>query len=209
VLNLAVGRNHYAKGVVHHLFVFFAHLGGFGILFLSVLDSSPLLIPLGNDILFIAMTARKQSYVIYYTLMATAGSVLGCFSVDALSRKGGEKGLEKIVSPRRLGYVKKRIKESAVWALALASLMPPPFPFTPFVAGASSLQYPRKKLLAALAIARLMRFSIEGALAILFGRHILRLARFPMVEDVVVGLIIASVVGSVLSIIRSMKQGNT
>ena len=99
------------KGVVHHLFVFFAHLGGFDILFLSVLDSSPLLVPLGNDMLFIAMTARKHSHVIYHTLMAATGSVLGCLSVDALGRKGGERGLERTVAPLPS---RQRISDSSV-----------------------------------------------------------------------------------------------
>jgi len=39
------------KGIVRHLFAVFAHLGGLGVLLLSVLDSSPVLIPLGNDLL--------------------------------------------------------------------------------------------------------------------------------------------------------------
>jgi len=75
---------------------------------------------------------------------------------------GGEKGLERTLGHKRTEYVKKRVKKSAGWALALASLMPPPFPFSPFVAGAAAFQYPRKKLLSVIAASRFVRFSIDG-----------------------------------------------
>lgn len=194
------------RGIAHHLFLFFAHLGGFGILLLSVLDSSPLLIPLGNDVLFIAMTARNHGHVVYYTVMAVVGSVVGCLSVDELGRKGGDKALHRIIPARRLKSIKQRMKKSAGWALALAAIMPPPFPFTAFVGGAAALQYPRKKLIAVITTARLVRFSIEGTLAILFGRHILRLARSPAVVYIVVGLIVVSIAGSAVSILSWVRQ---
>ena len=62
---------------------------------LSALGSSPLFIPFGNDLLFVVMTARKHEMLMYYALMATVGSVLGCLLDDALSRNGGEKALER------------------------------------------------------------------------------------------------------------------
>ena len=54
------------------------------------------------------------------------------------------------------------MKEKAGWALTLGSLMPPPFPFTLFVAAAGALRVPIKKALAFVAVGRLVRFTIEG-----------------------------------------------
>ena len=142
------------KSIIRHLVRTSAHLGGPGVLALSALDSSPLFIPFGNDLLFIVMSARKHEMMTYYALMATVGSVLGCLLDDALSRKGGEKALEKRWSNRRLASIKKYTGKSAAWALGIASLLPPPFPFTAFVAAAAALQYPRKKLLLAVSLAR-------------------------------------------------------
>src|SRR5215472_12710073 len=159
---------------IPHLFYALVHLGGFGLLALSFLDSSPLFLPLGNDLLLVVLTASKHSLFVYYALMATAGSVLGCLTVDALSRRGGEKGLERIVPPRRLNYIKSRIKKNAAWALAIASLVPPPFPFTGFVAAAAASQYPRRRLVLVVFLSRLARFLIEGTLGIFFGRRLLR-----------------------------------
>src|SRR5947207_3972399 len=126
-------------GSLKHLSLVFFHLGGFGLLILGVLDSSFLFSPFGNDLLMIALTARRHGRILFYAAMATAGSVLGCFITDAISRKGGEAGLEKRVPKRRLNYIKKKVKKSAGWALVLAALMPPPFPFTLFVAASAAL----------------------------------------------------------------------
>lgn len=195
--------------LIHHLFYMLFHLGGFGLLALSFLDSSPLFMPLGNDLLLVALTASKHSLFVYYALMATAGSVLGCLTVDALSRKGGEKGLERILSPKRLNYIKRRIKKNAAWALVIASLVPPPFPFTGFVAAAAAFQYPRRRLVLVVFLSRLARFLIEGALGIIFGRRLLRLAYSPVVIYPVAALIVVSIALSAIAILRWARPGKT
>ena len=189
------------RNVIRHLVRTFARFGGPGVLALSALDSSPLFIPFGNDLLFIALAARKHEMMVYYALMAAIGSVLGCLVDDALSRKGGEKGLEKRLSAKRFASIKKYTKKSAAWALGVACLMPPPFPFTAFVAGAAALQYPRKKLLLVVGAARLGRFLIEGLFAIYVGRRlVLRFVGSPSIGYVVAGLVVVSFAGSILSI---------
>src|SRR5579862_1461657 len=72
------------------LFVIFVHLGAFGLLALGILDSSFLVMPLGNDLLIIALSARNHSLWFFYAVVATAGSLLGCLLMDVISRKGGE-----------------------------------------------------------------------------------------------------------------------
>src|SRR6266550_6177524 len=124
------------NAIVGHLFSVLVHLGMFGLLIFGVLDSSFLDLPLGNDLLLVALTARRHNLLPLYAAMATAGSVIGCWLIDVLARKGGEEGLKKIVSHRQIDYVSRRVRSNAAWALVLASLLPPPFPFTPFVAAA-------------------------------------------------------------------------
>lgn len=176
------------------------HLGGFGLVIMGVLDSSFLVMPLGNDLLVIVLTARHHMRLFYYAAMATAGSVAGCFILDLVSRRGGEKGLERTLGHKRTEYVKKRVSKSAGWALALASLLPPPFPFSPFVAGAAAFQYPRRKLLSVIAVSRFVRFSIDGLLAILFGTRIIRWTQAPEFLYVMIALIVISLVASGVSI---------
>lgn len=188
------------KFFVHHLYVVFRHLGGFGLLSVGFLDSSFLFFPLGNDLLIVGMTSRRPALIAYYVLMATFGSVLGCWTVDSLSRGQGEKVLERALPITGLHYVTARVRKNAPWALAIASLMPPPFPFTAFVAASAALQYPRRRLLLVIAVSRFVRFSIEGTLAVVFGRRILALAGSPVVENGVLAIVIISVIGSALSV---------
>jgi membrane protein YqaA with SNARE-associated domain len=195
--------------IAGRLFVVFVHLGGFGLLALGVLDSSFLVMPLGNDLLVIALSARRHALMPYYTAMSTVGSVLGCLLMDIVSRKGGEAVIEKHVPKSRLKYVERKVRKNAGWALGFAALMPPPFPFTPFVIAAAALEYPRRKLLSVIAVTRLLRFSIEGGLAILFGQRILHWASAPAFQYVVVFLIAVSILASVLSVLRWIrKSGN-
>jgi membrane protein YqaA with SNARE-associated domain len=56
------------------------HAGGLGLLTLGALDSSPLVVPIGNDPLVLALSARYHERVPYYVVTATAGSLIGCFA---------------------------------------------------------------------------------------------------------------------------------
>jgi membrane protein YqaA with SNARE-associated domain len=196
------------KHLTRLLFAFFWHLGGPGLLLLGVLDSSFLFAPLGNDLLVVAMTAHYHSVgrMLYYAAMSTVGSVLGCLLMDVILRRAGEKGLEHYLPAKRIDFIKQKVEKNAVWALIVASIAPPPFPFTPFIMAAAALQYPRVRLLTVTGVARMVRFTALGALALVFGRNILRWAESETVQIVLVGLIVLSTVGSVISVIGWVKR---
>lgn len=187
--------------IIHAIARTLFRAGGVGLLALGVLDSSPVVIPLGNDLLVLALSARHHSRVFYYVAMATIGSTVGCLITDWLSRKS-EKGLRKFVSGRRLAYVKQRVQRRAPLTLIVAALLPPPFPFTAIVAGAAAFKYPRNKLLGFIGIGRFARFAIEGALAIHYGRWIIEQARSPWLEHVMLALIVIMILATAISIYR-------
>jgi uncharacterized membrane protein YdjX (TVP38/TMEM64 family) len=147
--------------------------------------------------------------MLYYAAMSTIGSVLGCLLVDVLLRRAGEKGLEKHLSKRRLEYVKRKVGGNAAWALVIASIAPPPFPFTPFVMAAAALQYPRVRMMAIVGAARMFRFTALGVLAYFYGTRILKWANSGVVQGVLIGLVVLCVVGSVLSVIGWIKRSRT
>lgn len=155
--------------------------------------------PLGNDLLIMALSARHRDRMIYYALMATLGSLIGCVATDWLSRKGGER-LKNSSSGKYLGGVKKMVQKNAAWALLSASILPPPFPFSAVVAAAAAFKYPRKKLLGFIGIGRFIRFMVEGALAIHYGRWIIRQAESPILEDTMIVLIVIAVAASIFSV---------
>ncbi len=173
--------------------------GGLGLLTLGAFDSSPLVVPLGNDLLMLALSARYHDRMLYYAVMATLGSLIGCLVTVWLSRKGGTH-LKKIASGKRLGNIQALVQKRAAVALVTASLLPPPFPFTGIVAAAAAFKYPGKKLFSYVGAARFVRFVIEGALAIHYGRWIIRQARSAALEDVMIGLIVISIVASAITI---------
>jgi hypothetical protein len=120
--------------------------------------------------------------------------------VDAVARKGGEEGLSRILPAGRIEYVKRKVRTRAGWALALSALLPPPFPFTPFVAAAAALQFPRAKMIAVLMSARMLRFCLVGMLGVAFGPAIHRLAGHPAVKYSLLGLLVICIIGSILSV---------
>jgi len=192
----------------HALYRLFWHLGGPGLLLLGILDSSFLFAPLGNDLLVVALTAHYHSVprMLYYAAMSTVGSILGCLLVDVVLRPAGEHGLARHLPARRIGYIKGKVERNAAWALIVASIAPPPFPFTPFVMAAAALQYPRNKMLAITGAARMVRFTAIGALALVFGRRILVWAESGVVQGILIGIIALCVIGSAVSVVGWIRR---
>jgi len=124
-------------------------------------------------------------------------------------RKGGEKGLKRLVKPKLLDYLKRQMKEHAGVVLVISCLAPPPFPFGASIAAASALQYPRPRLLALVFVARAVRFSLVAWAAIYFGRGILRIANSTEFLWFMGGFIALCVIGSTLSIIHWVRIGRS
>ena len=166
---------------------------------MGILDSSFLFLPLGNDFLMLGLSARHHERVPLYVAAATVGSILGILITLWLSKKGGER-LAKGRKGRTWRYVERQIKEKAGWALTLGSLMPPPFPFTLFVAAAGALRVPLRNVLPFVAAGRLMRFTVEGVLAILYDRWILSLANSQALKITMICMIVIAIGGSAYSV---------
>jgi len=135
-------------------------------------------------------------------LIAAAGSTLGCYVLDLIVRKRGGAGIRKILSAKRLEYVEKKVENRAAAALLVATLAPPPFPFTTVIAAVSALHYPRGKMLGVIAVGRTIRFTIIGLLALWLGRHFLRITETPAFEWSMAGFIALCAVGSAISIYK-------
>jgi hypothetical protein len=191
---------------LEHVLATLIRFGPVGLFALGVLDSSFLFMPLGNDLLVTALTINHRSYLPLYVAMASAGSCAGVFLLDLIARKGGEVGLKKIMSRRRFEYLKRKMEKRAGLPVALAGIAPPPFPFTAVIATASAFNYPRVRLLAIVLGSRVVRFTCVGLLAIVFGHQILRFANTNIFLGIMIAIIIASLVGSVVSIVRWVRQ---
>ncbi len=194
------------QSLLRQLLAWLLHLGLFGPLLLGIADSSFLFLPFGNDLLVVILTVRDHAHLALYVVTAAIGSTLGVLLLDAVCRKGGEEGLKKMMKQKRLEYFKRRMSNQASVAIGLACLAPPPFPFTLVIASASAFAYPRQRLLGLVFIARSLRFTIVGLLAIRFGSDILRIARAPETTWIMLGFIVLCVLGSVVQVMQWFRR---
>jgi membrane protein YqaA with SNARE-associated domain len=192
---------------LHGLAHFFFALGGVGLVLLGILDSSFLMLPLGNDLLVVALTARHPGLMYYYAAMATVGSTLGVIFCHFVCSRMGEKALGK--KTRAMAYVEGKVERYGGLAIGVAALAPPGFPFTPFIVVPAVLHYPVRKMAAIIFGCRLVRFLVEGELARIYGRHLIRMAESHAVTDVVIGLIVVSVIGSATSVLGWVRKART
>ena len=183
-------------------------LGMPGLFLMSALDSSFLVLPFGNDLLLIALVSSNRDSLIWiaYVLVSAAGSVLGVFVIDLLMRKAGEKGLERFVKPTKLERLKEKLENKLGITVFVTTLLPPPFPFTPVIMTASALQCSRGKLLGAVFVGRIIRYTAESILALYFGRRVIAYFNSDAVSYVVYGLVAVAVVLSTLSLLRWLKR---
>jgi membrane protein DedA with SNARE-associated domain len=104
--------------------------------------------------------------------MAVVGSVIGGYLTYRIGRKGGKEALEQRLSKRKLDRVNRAFEKFGFGTVFLPALMPPPVPLSPFLLGAGALNYPLKKYLVALTLARAIRFTAVAYLASVFGRRV-------------------------------------
>ena len=182
---------------------FFSLLGYFltpaGVLLMGVLDASMIFfLPLGIDFVVIIMTARKPELFWLWAMLATVGSLIGAAATFWIGHKAGEKGLTRFVHPKRLARVQARVSRGAVVVAGLA-LIPPPFPFTPFVLASGAVGMNPWSFFGVLAGARMFRFGVEGALAYRYGTRILKWMETPTFQAIVGVIIAMAVIGTIVS----------
>lgn len=194
---------------IRHILGFFIQFGGFGLVLLAIGDDSFLFLPVGTDLLLVILAARHHDQLALYAVSAAAGSTIGVLLLDLVCRRGGEKGLRRMVRPGLLRFLKRQMEQRAALALAVACLAPPPFPFGASIAAASALQYPRRRLLTLVFAARIVRYALVGWAAASFGRRVLRVAGSAEFEWIMGGFIAFCLAGSVISVVRWVRLGNS
>src|SRR5258708_20936960 len=143
--------------------------GGPGLFVIGFLDSSFLSFPEVNDLLIIWMVTRHKHLVVYYTLMATMGSVLGCLTLYYVARKGGEAFLRKRFKGEHVERGLKLMQKYGLLVVVVPSLLPPPAPFKIFVLLAGVAAIPVWQFTTAIVIARPIRYGGEALLAVWDG----------------------------------------
>jgi membrane protein YqaA with SNARE-associated domain len=179
-------------------------MGGPGLVVLGIADNSVIPLTGSMDVLTIWLAARHREPWPYYALMATIGAVIGGYITYALARKGGKEAMERKLSKKRAAQFSKAFARWGFAAVAIPALMPPPFPFVPFLLAAGAMQYSPKKFLGALTLGRGVRYTIAAGLGYHYGRHILRFFSqyYKPAMAVLIGF---AVIGAVLSLIQYLR----
>jgi len=144
-------------------------LGAPGLFIIGYLDSSFLSFPEINDLLLIAMVTRHKQLLVYYVLMATLGSVLGCLTLYYIAKKGGEAFLRKRFQAHHIDGGLKLLQKYGLLVVVVPALLPPPAPFKIFVLLAGVAAIPVWQFATAVFVARLVRYGGEGVLALRYG----------------------------------------
>jgi membrane protein YqaA with SNARE-associated domain len=178
-----------------------------GVVVLAALDSTMFFsLPFGIDAVVIILAARMRGLAWLVPLLATAGSVAGAALTFWMGVKIGEKGLDRYVAKQRLDKVRRTINQKGAVALAVLDLIPPPFPFTPFVLAAGALEVRTSTFFITLTACRVFRFGLEAALARVYGKQILSWLDSDVFHDIVAGCIAIAVVLTILSIVRLVRS---
>jgi len=178
-----------------------------GVVILGALDSTLFFsLPLGIDAAVVILAARMRDMWWIVPLLATMGSVAGAALTFWMGVVIGEKGLDRYVPPKRLKRVRAKIKDSGAVALAVLDLIPPPFPFTPFMLAAGALEVSASLFFTTLAACRLLRFGLEAALARTYGRRVLAILDSDLFHDIVVVFMMIALVLTVVSTVRLLRS---
>src|SRR5579884_2892615 len=178
-----------------------------GVIVLAALDSTLFFsLPFGIDAVVIILAARTKTNAWIVPLLATGGSIAGAALTFWMGVKVGDAGLERFVDARRLKKVRDKIQRSGAIALAVLDLIPPPFPFTPFVLAAGALEVRVSTFFVTLAACRIFRFGLESLLAVLYGRRIVAVLNSDLFHDIVFGCIVLAAILTTLSVVKLVRS---
>ncbi len=145
-------------------------LGGLSLFVIGFFDSSIVPLPFVNDLLLVRFTIHEPRLMPYYVLMATLGSLAGCFWLYFLAKKGGEAMFRRSAGGRA-ERIRNWVLRYKFLGVAVPAILPPPLPFKPFVLAAGVFQVPMDTFALALVVGRGLRYSLEGILALYYGEQ--------------------------------------
>ncbi|MGH9413105.1 MAG: YqaA family protein [Terriglobales bacterium] len=163
-------------GLVHTLGELARTWGLVGVFGLTLFDGSLLwLLPGINDIVVISFVVAKHSlgWAVLAVLVATGGSILGAMASYRIGHRGGAEILRKRFPPKLLTRVEAWTNRMGAIPVGVAAIMPPPFPYAPFVISAGVMNVPKARFRISVGLGRGIRYSLEAVLALYLGHHLL------------------------------------
>ncbi len=144
--------------------------GALGIFLIALMDAAFIPMPGGPDVVVITLSIATPALMPLYVLAAMAGSTIGSLILYFIALKGGQAALRKFSDEKR-AKVQKVLDEYDIWAMLVAAVMPPPFPFKLFVLSAGAFRMKLWRFVLAMILGRGVRFVLEGILAVRYGEQ--------------------------------------
>jgi len=157
-------------GVMKSLQAALIGMGSLGVFAIALLDAALIPLPGGPDVVVMTLAHHNHAMTPVYVIAAIAGSTIGSLFLYFIARKGGQAALKKF-SPQKRARVEDLINRYDVWALLLAAVLPPPFPFKIFVLSAGAFRMQLWRFITAMVIGRGVRFILEGWMAVNYGEQ--------------------------------------
>ena len=196
------------SGIIAAIQEWATELGGVGLFVIALLDSSFLSFPQVNDLLIIILSTKYPERMPYYAGMTTVGSIIGCYLLYFVARRGGEVFLRKRVKGRYADRAIALYQKHGLLAVVVPSLLPPPVPFKVFVLLAGAAEVSPLKFGLAVAIGRGIRYFGQGYLAVLYGEQA---ADFMKAHGTEIGVGLAAaalIVGAAVIMLRRRRHGS-
>lgn len=148
-------------------------LGPWGVFAIAAVDGSLFGMPIDAVVAWYVYNDRSR--FLFYVLMASAGSTLGCLVMYAIGYFGGETLLRKRIPEARFNKIHASFERHEFWALVFPAMLPPPTPFKLFVLAAAAFEMRLVHFLGAVFAGRFVRFFVLAILTIEFGPQVIHL----------------------------------
>lgn len=158
---------------MEQLIAFLQNFGVVGLFVISFIES--IFSPILPDLLLIPMALSTPEKAIYYSLIATTGSVLGGIIGYFVGNKYGVIAVKKFVPDQYVVKISSWLEQYGGWAIFLAALAPIPYKFVSISSGVFRINM--GVFLIASLFGRGKRFLLEGILIFYYGPRALELIK--------------------------------
>ncbi|MBV8116248.1 MAG: DedA family protein [Silvibacterium sp.] len=198
------------KGLAHFfdkyrvlLLGFLKPLGFWGVGAVALLDSSSIPVPMDLIVAGYAWSDAHRFYL--YVLMAAVGSAIGGLVPYWIGRAGGEIFLMKRIDRARFEKMRDQFERQAFLALMIPSMMPPPTPWKLFVFASGVFEMRVITFMLAVAVGRMLRFTVVSLLAIQYGPQIVHEMTELMHVHLIATLVVLGLLLIVLAVVAVRK----
>jgi membrane protein YqaA with SNARE-associated domain len=191
----------------HWLWGILAPLGVWGVFVVTAFDGAFLGLPV--DAVVAGYIYHDPAHLMFYCVMAAAGSAVGSSVMYLIGYLGGETLLRKRMSPEKYEKFHQSFDKHEFWALMFPAMLPPPTPFKIFVLAAAVAEMRYVSFLGAILVGRFVRFLILGFLTIRFGPQVVQFMSVMVKKHYVAVLIGIAVAGILWLVMRRRGRNNS